>query len=234
MGAREHTTTFRVKTLGRGRLLPRRRRVARQDTARGERRIQVRADPAVHGPGGTARAAAAARLLGGRASRATSSAGRSRGRREEIEEFCSVTYGVTFPMFEKIEVNGSGRHPIYDELTARARTPRARPGDIQWNFEKFVLAPDGSVRRSVPAAHCARRPGGSGGHRVEPAGIRAEARRPGADARAVSRVDRVSQSTRPDPRRRESARGWPGRRSVAGGGGGQAGRQRVTAGGQRR
>ncbi len=47
--------------------------------------------------------------------------GQEPGTAEEIEEFCSMTYGVTFPMFEKIEVNGPGRHPIYDELTARAR-----------------------------------------------------------------------------------------------------------------
>jgi len=70
--------------------------------------------------------------------------GQEPGTAEEIEEFCSMTYGVTFPMFEKIEVNGPGRHPIYDELTA---VPDASgdAGDIQWNFEKFVLGPDGAV-----------------------------------------------------------------------------------------
>ena len=55
-----------------------------------------------------------------------------------------MTYGVTFPMFEKIEVNGPGRHPIYDELTV-VPDASGEAGDIQWNFEKFVLGPDGSV-----------------------------------------------------------------------------------------
>jgi glutathione peroxidase len=66
------------------------------------------------------------------------------GTADEIAEFCSVNYGVTFPLFEKIEVNGPGRHPIYEELTA---TPDAagEGGDIQWNFEKFLISPDGKV-----------------------------------------------------------------------------------------
>ena len=70
--------------------------------------------------------------------------GQEPGTAEEIAEFCSATYGVTFPMFEKIEVNGSGRHPIYSLLT---ETPDANgeAGDIQWNFEKFLVAPDGTV-----------------------------------------------------------------------------------------
>jgi len=57
-----------------------------------------------------------------------------------------VNYGVTFPLFEKIEVNGPGRHPIYTELTA---VPDAdgEAGDIQWNFEKFLVGPDGTVLR---------------------------------------------------------------------------------------
>jgi len=70
--------------------------------------------------------------------------GQEPGTAEEIEEFCSTTYGVTFPMFEKIEVNGEGRHPIYDELTAVPDADGAA-GDVQWNFEKFLLGPDGSV-----------------------------------------------------------------------------------------
>jgi glutathione peroxidase len=70
--------------------------------------------------------------------------GQEPGSPEEIAEFCSTTYGVTFPMFEKIEVNGPGRHPIYEELT---KTPDAdgQAGDITWNFEKFLVAPDGKV-----------------------------------------------------------------------------------------
>jgi len=70
--------------------------------------------------------------------------GQEPGSAEEIAEFCSTTYGVSFPMFEKIEVNGPGRHPIYDELTP---VPDAdgQAGDIQWNFEKFLVGPDGAV-----------------------------------------------------------------------------------------
>jgi glutathione peroxidase len=62
----------------------------------------------------------------------------------EIAEFCSTTYGVTFPMFEKIDVNGDHRHPIYEVLT---ETPDAdgEAGDIVWNFEKFLLSPAGEV-----------------------------------------------------------------------------------------
>jgi glutathione peroxidase len=70
--------------------------------------------------------------------------GQEPGTAEEIEEFCSMTYGVTFPMFEKIEVNGPGRHPVYDELTA-VPDASGQAGDIQWNFEKFVIGPDGAV-----------------------------------------------------------------------------------------
>jgi glutathione peroxidase len=70
--------------------------------------------------------------------------GQEPGSAEEIAEFCSATYGVSFPMFEKIDVNGSGRHPIYTELTATADAD-GEAGDIQWNFEKFLVGPDGSV-----------------------------------------------------------------------------------------
>jgi glutathione peroxidase len=70
--------------------------------------------------------------------------GQEPGSAEEIASFCSATYGVTFPMFEKIEVNGPGRHPIYSVLTG---VPDAdgEAGDIQWNFEKFLVRPDGTV-----------------------------------------------------------------------------------------
>jgi glutathione peroxidase len=70
--------------------------------------------------------------------------GQEPGTAEEIEQFCSTTYGVTFPMFEKIEVNGEGRHPIYDELTSVPDADGAA-GDVQWNFEKFLVGPDGAV-----------------------------------------------------------------------------------------
>ncbi len=70
--------------------------------------------------------------------------GQEPGTAEEIAEFCSATYGVTFPMFEKVDVNEPGRHPVYAELTA---VPDATgdAGDIQWNFEKFLVSPDGTV-----------------------------------------------------------------------------------------
>ena len=68
------------------------------------------------------------------------------GSAEEIETFCSVTYGVTFPMFEKIDVNGPGRHPLYDALTSYPDA-EGQAGDIQWNFEKFLVAPGGQVVR---------------------------------------------------------------------------------------
>jgi glutathione peroxidase len=70
--------------------------------------------------------------------------GQEPGTAEEIQTFCSTTYGVTFPLTEKIEVNGEGRHQLYEELTA---TPDAEgeAGDIQWNFEKFLVAPGGVV-----------------------------------------------------------------------------------------
>jgi glutathione peroxidase len=70
--------------------------------------------------------------------------GQEPGTADEIAEFCSATYGVTFPMFEKIEVNGPGRHPIYDSLTA-APDENGQAGDIQWNFEKFLVRPDGTI-----------------------------------------------------------------------------------------
>lgn len=69
--------------------------------------------------------------------------GQEPGTAEEIEEFCSTTYGVDFPMFEKIEVNGPGRHPLYAELTQVADAD-GTAGDITWNFEKFVVAPGAS------------------------------------------------------------------------------------------
>jgi glutathione peroxidase len=70
--------------------------------------------------------------------------GQEPGTADEIAEFCSATYGVTFPMFEKIDVNGPGRHAIYAELAAAADA-EGEAGDIQWNFEKFLVRPDGTV-----------------------------------------------------------------------------------------
>jgi glutathione peroxidase len=64
--------------------------------------------------------------------------GQEPGSAEEIAEFCSATYGVTFPMTEKVDVNGDNQHPLYAELTL-VPTTGGTPGDITWNFEKFVL-----------------------------------------------------------------------------------------------
>ena len=66
------------------------------------------------------------------------------GTADEIETFCSTTYGVTFPIFEKIDVNGEDRHPLYDELTKQADA-EGKDGDIAWNFEKFLISPDGEI-----------------------------------------------------------------------------------------
>jgi glutathione peroxidase len=70
--------------------------------------------------------------------------GQEPGTAEEIKTFCSTTYGVTFPMFSKIDVNGSERHPLYTELTQKADAD-GESGDIQWNFEKFLISPDGQI-----------------------------------------------------------------------------------------
>ena len=66
------------------------------------------------------------------------------GSPEEIATFCSMTYGVTFPMTEKVEVNGEHRHPLYQQLTTTADAA-GEAGDIQWNFEKFLVSPEGQV-----------------------------------------------------------------------------------------
>jgi glutathione peroxidase len=70
--------------------------------------------------------------------------GQEPGSAEEIATFCSTSYGVSFPMFEKLDVNGEDRHPLFAELTT---TPDAegKAGDIQWNFEKFLVSPEGEV-----------------------------------------------------------------------------------------
>ncbi len=71
-------------------------------------------------------------------------AGQEPGSAEEIATFCSSTYGVTFPLLEKADVNGDDRHPLYAELTQTADA-KGEAGDIQWNFEKFLVGADGSV-----------------------------------------------------------------------------------------
>ena len=70
--------------------------------------------------------------------------GQEPGTAEEISTFCSATYGVTFPLAEKIEVNGPGRDAVYGVLTETADADGGA-GDIQWNFEKFVVGADGRI-----------------------------------------------------------------------------------------
>ncbi len=70
--------------------------------------------------------------------------GQEPGSPDDIATFCSTTYGVTFPLFEKIEVNGDDKHPIYEELE-KVADAGGHTGDIRWNFEKFVLSPDGEI-----------------------------------------------------------------------------------------
>ncbi|GAA4489796.1 glutathione peroxidase [Rhodococcus olei] len=70
--------------------------------------------------------------------------GQEPGTAEEIQTFCSTTYGVTFPLLEKVEVNGENRHPLYAAVTLAADA-EGTAGDVQWNFEKFLIAPDGAV-----------------------------------------------------------------------------------------
>jgi len=70
--------------------------------------------------------------------------GQEPGSAEEIKEFCSTTYGVSFPLMEKIEVNGENRHPLYEQLT-EVPDAEGTAGDITWNFEKFLVSPTGEV-----------------------------------------------------------------------------------------
>jgi glutathione peroxidase len=70
--------------------------------------------------------------------------GQEPGTAEEIQEFCSTNYAVTFPLTEKVEVNGENRHPLYSQLVDVADAD-GHTGDIRWNFEKFVIAPGGEV-----------------------------------------------------------------------------------------
>jgi glutathione peroxidase len=77
-------------------------------------------------------------------------AGQEPGSAEQIQEFCSTTYGITFPLTEKIDVNGGAAHPIYQTLTT-IPDASGHKGDIRWNFEKFVVSADGSqVTRFSP------------------------------------------------------------------------------------
>src|SRR3954452_5800678 len=71
--------------------------------------------------------------------------GQEPGTPEEISEFCSTTYGVNFPLYEKIEVNGEDRHPLYEQLVDVPDVADGHTGDIRWNFEKFLVSRSGEV-----------------------------------------------------------------------------------------
>ena len=73
-------------------------------------------------------------------------AGQEPGTADEIMEFCTVNYGVTFPLFEKTKVNGNRAHPLYSLLT-KAPDATGQAGKVKWNFEKFVISPAGEVTR---------------------------------------------------------------------------------------
>jgi glutathione peroxidase len=68
------------------------------------------------------------------------------GTSEKIAEFCELRYGVTFPMFETVRVNGRNAHPLFKELT-KAQDSEGKAGKVRWNFEKFLVTPDGVVHR---------------------------------------------------------------------------------------
>jgi glutathione peroxidase len=72
-------------------------------------------------------------------------AGQEPGSAEEIQEFCSATYGTSFPLTEKLDVNGANRHPLFNWLTATADAD-GRAGEVDWNFEKFLVTPSGAVQ----------------------------------------------------------------------------------------
>lgn len=73
-------------------------------------------------------------------------AGQEPGTAADIQEFCTTNYGVTFPLFEKTKVNGNRAHPLYSLLTQTADAA-GLAGKIKWNFEKFVISPDGQITR---------------------------------------------------------------------------------------
>ena len=76
-------------------------------------------------------------------------AGQEPGSTDEIKEFCSTTYGVTFPLMDKVNVNGRNRHDLYSELR-KVKDSMGLRGPIMWNFEKFVITPDDTVTRFRP------------------------------------------------------------------------------------
>jgi glutathione peroxidase len=72
--------------------------------------------------------------------------GQEPGSAEEIQEFCSLNYGVSFPLFSKLDVKGSSQHPLYAALTTHP-DDQGKAGNVTWNFEKFLVGKDGRVVR---------------------------------------------------------------------------------------
>jgi glutathione peroxidase len=77
--------------------------------------------------------------------------GQEPGSNEEIQSFCSLTYGVTFPMFSKIDVKGKNKHPLYGYLTDKKTNPKFG-GDITWNFNKFLIGKNGEILNRYDSA----------------------------------------------------------------------------------
>ncbi len=72
--------------------------------------------------------------------------GQEPGTSESIKDFCTMNYGVTFPMFDKVKVNGRSAHPLFVKLT-EAKDASGEAGKVKWNFEKFLISPDGIIQR---------------------------------------------------------------------------------------
>ena len=140
------------------------------------------------------------------ASPATSSAARSRAAPEEIAEFCSTTYGTTFPMTEKLDVNGRAPPPAVRAPDRDARR-RRRAGEVEWNFEKFLVSPAGEVVARFRPSVDPRRPGAHRGDRGPAAVTSERLTRPSA-GRARRRRRRRSRWPRADrhPDRHRAAR----------------------------
>jgi len=71
------------------------------------------------------------------------------GSNADIATYCATTWGVTFPMFDKVKVNGKGKHALYRELTKTADAD-GKAGNVKWNFEKFLIMPNGDIKRFRP------------------------------------------------------------------------------------
>ena len=130
----------------------------------------MRADAAVRRPGSPARGAAPTAASPSLGFPCNQFGGQEPGTSEEIAEFCSATYGVTFPMYGKIDVNGDDRHEVYQQLTEVA-DDNGEAGDIQWNFEKFLVAPDGKIVRRFRPQVTPEDAGIARGDRRDPPGL---------------------------------------------------------------